>query len=96
MKDCFYNYRDLIKNIVIEDSNQHVLNLSYNKKNTLLIDPYLTQKQTELISNSVMQKTDNEYMYKFPVFSKKQLAANLVFTFDFPKYFNSVLNEYLP
>ena len=90
----FYNYRDLIKNIVIEDSNQHVLNLSYNKKNTLLIDPYLTQKQTELISNSVLQKTENEYMYRFPVFSKKQLAANLVFTFDFPKYFNSVLNEY--
>ena len=90
----FFNYRDLIKNIVIEDSNQHVLNLSYNKKNILLIDPYLTQKQTELISNSVMQKTDNEYIYTFPVFFKKQLAANLVFTFDFPKYFASVLNEY--
>ena len=90
----FFNYRDLIKNIVIEDSNQHVLNLSYNKKNTLLIDPYLTQKQTELISNSVMQKTDNEYIFRFPVFNKKQLAANLVFTFDFTKYFGSVLNEY--
>jgi signal transduction histidine kinase/CheY-like chemotaxis protein len=90
----FLNYQDLIKNIVIEDSNQHVLNLSYNKKNILLIDPYLTQKQTELISNSLMQKADNEYLYTFPVFNKKQLAANLVFTFDFPRYFARVLNEY--
>jgi PAS domain S-box-containing protein len=90
----FFNYRDLIKNIVIEDSNQHVLNLSYNKKNTLLIDPYLTQKQTELVANSMVQKTDNEYTYRFPVFNKKQLVANLVFTFDFPKYFAHVLGEY--
>jgi len=90
----FFNYRDLIKNIVIEDSNQHVLNLSYNKKNVLLIDPYLTQKQTELVSNAVMRKTDNEYTYTFPVFYKKQLAANLVFTFDFSKFFASILNEY--
>jgi PAS domain S-box-containing protein len=94
VEKLFFNYRDLIKNIVIEDSNQHVLNLSYNKKNTLLIDPYLTQKQTELISNSVMEKTDNEYIYRFPVFEKKHLAANMVFTFDFPEYFGSVLNEY--
>jgi signal transduction histidine kinase/CheY-like chemotaxis protein len=90
----FFNYRDLIKNIVIEDSNQHVLNLSYNKKNTLLIDPYITQKQTGLLANSVMQKAENEYMYTFPVFNKKQLTSNLVFTLDFPKYFTHVLGEY--
>jgi signal transduction histidine kinase/CheY-like chemotaxis protein len=94
VESLFFNYQDLIKNIVIEDSDQHVLNLSYNKKNTLLIDPYLTQKQTELFSNSLMQKIDNDYMYTFPVFNKKQVAANLVFTFDFPKYFASVLNGY--
>ncbi len=94
VEKLFFNYRDLIKNIVIEDSSQHVMNLSYNKKNTLLIDPYLTQKQTELVSNSEMLKTDNDYMYRFPVFNNKQLAANLVFTLDFSKYFASILNEY--
>ncbi len=90
----FFQLPDLVKNIVIEDSNQHVLNLSYNKKNTLLIDPYLTQKQTELVSKSVLQKTETEYTYRFPVFNKSQIAANLVFTLDFPKYFAHVLGEY--
>ncbi len=94
LERLFYTYRNLIKNIVIQDGNQHVLNLSYNKKNVLLIDPYLTQKQTALQSNSVMQKTENEYLYTFPVFQGKSLAANLVFTFDFPRYLAFVLNEY--
>ncbi len=94
MEKLFFNYRDLIKNVVIQDSNQHVLNLSYNKKNVLLIDPYLTQKQTELLPNSVMKRTDKEFLYTFPLFNGKTLAANLIFTLDFPRYFASVLNEY--
>jgi PAS domain S-box-containing protein len=90
----FSNYRDLLKNIVIYDNNRNVLNLSYNKNNTLLIDPYVTQKQNDLISKASVSRADHEYLYSFPVFKENQLAANLVFTFDFPKYFLSVFNQY--
>jgi signal transduction histidine kinase/CheY-like chemotaxis protein len=90
----FSKYRDLIKNMVIFDNNRNVLNLSYNKKNAMLIDPYVTQKQNKLSEKAFIQKTDNEYLYSFPIFKDQQLVANLVFTFAFPRYFSSVFSQY--
>jgi len=90
----FSNYHYLLKNMVIYDNNRNVVNLSYNKKNNLLIDPYVTQRQNPLLPESRIEGRDGEYYYAFPVYSNKQLIANLVFTFDFPKYFASLFNLY--
>jgi signal transduction histidine kinase/CheY-like chemotaxis protein len=87
-------YRDLIKNTVIYDNRKNVLNLSHNKRNTLLVDPYVTQKQNDLIQTPSVRFTHNEYLYSFPVFQDNQLRANLVFTLDFSGFFSAFLNPY--
>jgi signal transduction histidine kinase/CheY-like chemotaxis protein len=94
LKMLFSTYQNLVKNMVVYDNNKNVLNLSYNKKNNLLIDPYVTQKQNTLSPRASVQKSDNEYIYSFPVFYNKQLMANLVVTFDLPGYFSSVFSKY--
>jgi hypothetical protein len=84
------NYSSLIKNVYIYDNNRNVLNLSYNKKNKLLIDPYITQRQNQLQDKQSVTKSDEQYLYSFPVFSNNELYANLVFTIDPADFFRSV------
>jgi PAS domain S-box-containing protein len=90
----FSNYRNLVKNVVIYDDKQHVLNLSYNKKNTLLIDPYITQRQNLLVQKASVQKTEDEYLYTFPIFKGSDVVANMVFTLDIEKYFSNLFGQY--
>ena len=90
----FSNYHNLIKNVHIYDTSKHVLNLSFNKKNVLLIDPYETQRQNELQHEIVLKAQDNEYVYSFPIYQNNRLYANLVFTVDLPSYFRAVFERY--
>lgn len=88
------NNSDLIKNVHIYDNNKNVLNLSFNKRKRLLIDPFVTQRQNELQDRQVVTKSEDQYLYTFPVFSNNQLAANVTFTLDLPGYFQSVFGRY--
>ena len=90
----FTNNSDLIKNVHIYDSNKNALNLSFNKKNRLLVDPYITQHQNKLQDREIVMKLDDQYLYTFPVFSDNQLVANVAFTLDLEGYFQSVFNHY--
>jgi len=87
-------YRDLLKNTVIYDNHKNVLNLSHSKRNTLLVDPYITQKQNDLIPVPSVHFSDKEYLYSFPVYQNNQLRANLLFTLDFSGFFSALLDPY--
>ena len=89
----FANYNNLISNIYIYDSDKNVLNLSYNKKNELLIDPYITQHLNQLQDRQSVTKSDDQYLYSFPVFNNDDLYANLVFTIDPESFFSSVFRN---
>ena len=88
------NNSDLIKNVHIYDNSKNVLNLSFNKRKRLLIDPFVTQRQNELQDRQIITKSDDQYLYTFPVFNNNQLAANVAFALDLPGYFQSVFNRY--
>ena len=90
----FSNYHNLIKNVHIYDTSKNVLNLSFNKKDILLIDPYETQRQNELQHKIFLKIQENEYVYSFPVYQNNRLYANLVFTVDLPGFFSSVFDRY--
>ena len=90
----FTNNHELIRNIYIYDVNKNVLNLSFNKRNNLLIDPYVTQRQNELLDKESFTKLDEQYQYSFPVFNEKQLVANIVFTLDIKEFFQSKFSRY--
>jgi signal transduction histidine kinase/CheY-like chemotaxis protein len=89
----FINNAELIRNIYIYDVNKNVLNLSFNKKNRLLIDPYITQRQNELHDKESITKSGDSYQYSFPVFNEGQLVANVVFSLDLPGFFQSMFNR---
>jgi PAS domain S-box-containing protein len=89
----FTNNSELIRNIFIYDNNKNVLNLSFNKRNRLLIDPYVTQRQNELQEKVLIVKSGDGYQYSFPVFRDIQLVANIVFTLDLPGFFQSTFNR---
>jgi|WetSurSiteA1Bulk_404760.scaffolds.fasta_scaffold00034_9 PAS domain S-box-containing protein len=88
------NNSALIKNVHIYDSNKNVLNLSFNKKNRLLVDPFVTQRQNELQDREIVMKSNEEYLYTFPVFSNNLLYANVAFTLDLPDFLQSVFDHY--
>ncbi len=88
------NNSDLVKNVHIYDNSKNVLNLSFNKRKRLLIDPFVTQRQNELQDREIVTKSDEDYMYTFPVFKDSQLVANMTFTLNLPVYFQSVFNHY--
>jgi signal transduction histidine kinase/CheY-like chemotaxis protein len=90
----FSNYRYLINNLNIYDTSKNVLNLSFNKRNNLLTDPFIMQQQNEIHEKITLETRDNEYLYTFPVFRHSRLYANLVFTINIPSYFNSVFRPY--
>jgi signal transduction histidine kinase/CheY-like chemotaxis protein len=89
----FSNNNRLIKNIHIYDLNNNVLNLSFNKRKTLLIDPYITQHDIGLIDKITTKKEGLSYLYTFPIFKDKQLVANIVFNLDVPSFFQTELNR---
>lgn len=88
------NNNELIKNVHIYDNNKNVLNLSFNKKLRLLVDPFVTQRQNDLQDKELVIKSDGQYLYTFPVFGNNQLIANLAFTLDINTYFESVFSRY--
>ena len=88
------NNHYLIQNVRIYDNNKNVLNLSFNKKNRLLIDPFVTQKQNDLQDRALVFKSDDQYIYTFPVFSGDQLIANIAFALDLESYFRSAFSRY--
>lgn len=90
----FATHRFLIKNIVIYDNKKNVLNLSYNKKNILLTDSYITQQQNDLSDKAGYRVEDSEYTYRYPVFEEGVLTANMVFTFDFPTFASMIFDRY--
>lgn len=90
----YSNYKDLIKNIYIYDQNKNVVNLFYDKKNTLIIDPYMAQKQKGLIGKEQVQKTPEGYQYSIPIYKNNALVGNIVFSLDFAKYIYTIAEKY--
>jgi signal transduction histidine kinase/CheY-like chemotaxis protein len=90
----YTNYRDLIKNMYIYDQNKNVVNLFYDKKNSLIIDPYTAQKQKALASKELVQKTPEGYQYSIPIYKNNALVGNIVFSLDFAKYINGGAEQY--
>jgi hypothetical protein len=90
----FSNNSKLIKNLYIYDVNKNVLNMSFNKRNRLLIDPYVTQKQNELQDKVLIKKVDDGYQYIFPIFKENELTANIVFSIDLPGFFQELFTRY--
>lgn len=88
------NNQDLIRNVHLYDNQKNVLNLSFNKKSRLLVDPFVTQRQSELQDREIVLKTDDLYIYTFPVFRESLLVANVAFTLDLPSYLQTVLSRY--
>jgi signal transduction histidine kinase/CheY-like chemotaxis protein len=70
-----------------------VLNLSYNKRKKLLVDPYITQHDYEMLDKITLTKNIENYLYTFPIFSDGQLASNIVFQLDLPSFFQTELNR---
>jgi signal transduction histidine kinase/CheY-like chemotaxis protein len=90
----FANNRDLIKNINIFDENKNVFNLTFNSNNNLLIDPYITQQQIELKDKETITKSEDVYLYAFPVFNNGQLIANITFTLNLNDYLLTFYKRY--
>jgi signal transduction histidine kinase/DNA-binding response OmpR family regulator len=90
----YSNYRDLIKNIYIYDQNKNVVNLFYDKKNSLIIDPYTAQKQKALTGKELVQKTQEGYQYSLPIYKNSILVGNIVLSLDFAKYIYAVAEKY--
>ena len=62
----YLSYKDLIKNVYIYDQQKNVVNLFYDKKNSLIIDPYTAQKQKALTAKELVQKTPEGYHFLSP------------------------------
>ena len=90
----YSNYKDLIKNIYIYDQNKNVVNLFYDKKNSLIIDPYTAQRQKALVGKEQVQKTPEGYQYSIPIYKNSVLVGNIVFSLDFAKYIYAVAEKY--
>jgi len=89
----FSNNNGLISNVIIYDRENNVLNLSYNKRKKLLVDPYETQRNIELVNREKREKTELSYRYTYPVFKNKELAANISFELDLEAFFENELNR---
>ncbi len=89
----FSNNNGLIKNVNIFDRNNNVLNLSYNKRKKLLIDPYEMQRNVELVSKEVREKSRDILKYTYPIFSNSVLIANISFELDLVSFFENELNR---
>jgi|WetSurMetagenome_2_1015567.scaffolds.fasta_scaffold05065_5 signal transduction histidine kinase/CheY-like chemotaxis protein len=89
----FSNNQDLIKNVHIYDFKENVLNLSFNKRKKLLIDPYITQHEYQLYNKITVRKDQDIYQYSFPIFREKELVSNIVFELDIPNFFRMEMNK---
>jgi len=89
----FSNNNGLIRNVHMYDRENNVLNLSFNKRKKLLIDPYVTQRTVELFDKETREKTDDLYRHTFPMFRNNQLVANISFELDLPAFFENELNR---
>jgi signal transduction histidine kinase/CheY-like chemotaxis protein len=90
----FTNNSELIKNIYIYDINKNILNLTFNKRHKLLVDPYITQHQNALLNKESIAKSADGFQYSFPVFKEGQLVANVVFTLDLSVFFQTKFSRY--
>ena len=90
----YLSYKDLIKNVYIYDQQKNVVNLFYDKKNSLIIDPYSAQRQKALATIESIQKTKEGYQYSLPVYKNNELAGNIVLSLDFARYINSVAEKF--
>jgi signal transduction histidine kinase/CheY-like chemotaxis protein len=90
----FANNRELIKNIIIFDGERNVFNLTFNSNNNLLIDPYITQQQIELKDKETITRSEDSYLYAFPVYKYGQLVANITFTLNLKDYLLSFYKGY--
>ncbi len=88
------NNNGLIKTAHIYDLNNNVLNLSYNKRKKLLIDPFITQHGFQLADKETIRRSNDIFQYIFPVFKDSVLKANIVFELDLPSFFHGELNRY--
>ncbi|RPH73528.1 response regulator [bacterium] len=89
----FSNNNGLIRNVHIYDKENNVLNLSYNKRKKLLIDPYVTQHNVELLDMEFKEKSDKTYKYTYPVFRNTELISNISFELDLVSFFENELNR---
>jgi signal transduction histidine kinase/CheY-like chemotaxis protein len=90
----YSSYKELVRNVYIYDQEKNVVNLFYDKKNSLIIDPYSAQRQKALADKELVQKSSEGYQYSLPIFKDKQLAGNIVLTLDFARYINSIAKKY--
>lgn len=89
----FSNNHELIRNIHLYDKSNNVLNLTFNKRNKLLVDPYVTQLSYALVNKETFTKGEEHYQLAFPVFKNDELVANLVFTLNITDFISSYFNQ---
>ncbi|MBN2273212.1 MAG: response regulator [Bacteroidales bacterium] len=94
IEKLYATYHDLIKNIYIYDQQKNVVNMYYDKKNTLIIDPYSAQRQKALTEKETIIKTGDCYEYSLPVFKNNLLSGNIVFSLDFARYVSTMSEKY--
>ncbi len=90
----YASYGDLIKNIYIYDQQKNVVNLYYDKKNSLIIDNYAAQRQKALTDKESVQKTEEGYQYALPIYKNNQLCGNIVLSLDFARYISSMAEKF--
>jgi signal transduction histidine kinase/CheY-like chemotaxis protein len=89
----FSNNNGLIRNVHIFNRENNVLNLTYNKRKKLLIDPYETQRNIELFTEETREISEKTFKYTYPVFHNKDLVANISFELDLAAFFEYELNR---
>ncbi len=89
----FSNNSNLIKNVHIYNLNGNVLNLSFNKRKNLLIDPYITQHVFPLSDKITVSRNEEMVEYSFPVYKQTELVSNIVFELDLFSFFQTELNR---
>jgi signal transduction histidine kinase/CheY-like chemotaxis protein len=90
----YSNYKDLIKNIYVYDQQKNVVNLFYDKKNSLIIDPYTAQRQKALTEKETVQKTQEGYQFSLPIYKDNVLTGNIVLSLDYAKYIYAQAEKY--
>jgi signal transduction histidine kinase/CheY-like chemotaxis protein len=90
----YASYNTLIRNIYIYDQNRNVVNIYYDKKGSLIIDPYSAQRQKALTEKETVIKTADLYQCSMPVFHENTLAGNMVLTLDLKRYIQTHAEKY--
>ncbi len=90
----YSNFGDLIRNIYIYDRYKNVINLYYDKKNSLIIDPYSAQRQKTLADKESVLKTEEGYQLSLPIYKNNELSGNMVLSLDFARHIHAAAEKF--